>query len=434
MKFLSANDQPGQHAPSWYAATAPSAQVRPPLHHEMRVDVCVIGAGLTGLSSALHLAEAGLSVCVLEAHRIGWGASGRNGGQVGDGFSTDPRTLEKRYGRSTADLLWSVGQRAVDTVTTLIEKHRIDCEWQPGILACQYRPRQLDDASALLAFLADRHGYTGALLQDARQTAQQTGTDCYAGSVYYADSGHLHPLKLVQGLAQAAQRAGAAVFEQSKVVSVRQTRQAMTVTTDHATVHSDFAVLGCNGYLDDLEPAITRRVMPINNFIVVTAPLTDDVPPVLPSGRAVYDSKFVVNYFRRTPDNRLLFGGGENYRYRFPRDIRALVGRPLSKIYPQLDGIALDHAWGGTLAITRSRLPYFYRNGRMLSVSGYSGHGVAMAVLAGRLMADAIRTREATEFTALSRIPAKRFPGNNNTRAPLLAAAMSWYALLDRLN
>ena len=429
---LHANDRDGEHPPSWYAATAAPPPAQAPLRGDVRADACVIGAGFTGLSAALHLAQRGLETVVIDAHRMGFGASGRNGGQLGSGQRRDQAWLERVAGADDARRLWDLAEEAKALARSLIETHRIDCHLKPGVAHFGFTRREVAQMHAEADHLAERYGYERIEKIDRDAGQAICPSPRYAGGTLDSGAGHLHPLAYALGLGRAAIAAGARVFEGTKALRLEPGRP-VTVHTDGGRVTADHAVLACNGYLGHLDPSVAARVMPINNFIAATAPLGADAARVLARDVAVADTRFVVNYFRLSHDGRLLFGGGESYGVRFPRDIAAVVRRPMTKIFPHLRDVPIDYAWGGTLAITMRRMPHFARPGPgVLSASGYSGHGVAMATLAGRLMADAIGG-EAAGFDTMARIPARRFPGGTSLRKPLLALAMTWYSMRDRL-
>ena len=427
MNLLFANDRPGVHPPSWYAATAVAAPDRPALMGDRRADVCIVGAGYTGLSAALHLARAGLSVVVLDAHRAGWGASGRNGGQVGSGQRMDQDWIQARL-PADARALWDIAEEAKALVRDLgADMPGVD--WRPGIAHALRKPAEVAAARRYADRLARDYGYDRIEPLDRDALATILGSNAYAGGELDHGAGHIHPLNLALGLAAAAQAAGAVIHDQSAALGIEAGPPAR-VRTAKGTVSADHLIVACNGYLGGLEPAVAARVMPINNFIVATEPLGDLAPMTRPV--AVADSRFVVNYWRQTPDGRLLFGGGESYGYRFP-DIAATVRKPMLRVYPQLAGARIDHAWGGTLAITVNRMPCFLRlRPHVLSASGYSGHGVAMATMAGRILAQAVQGL-AGQFDVMARVPTPRFPGGARLRHPVLVLAMTWFALRDRL-
>lgn len=432
MNLLYSNDRRGEYPASWYAATATPPAPRAPLRGEVRADVCVLGAGFTGLSAALHLAEAGLRVVVIEAHRAGFGASGRNGGQLSSGQRMAQDDLEQMVGREDAAKLWTLAEDAKGLVKSLITRHSIDCDLKPGVAWTGFSAREMRELHGYAALLQERYGYDRIETFDRDGFAALCPSPAYHGGILDHDAGHLHPLNFALGLARAAEAAGAQIFEGTQAHHLEQ-RSPAILRADKGRVVADHVVLAGNGYLSGLSRHVAARVMPINNFVVATEPLGDRAAEVLTRDIAVADSKFVVNYFRLSPDKRLLFGGSESYGYRFPRDIAAAVRKPMLKLFPELRDTRIDYAWGGTLAITMKRMPCLARLApNILSASGYSGHGVGTATFSGKLMAQAI-TGEASGFDTLSRLPCPVFPGGTVARSPLLALAMSWYALRDRL-
>lgn len=421
------------HISSWYAASANAAPDLPPLHGETRAEVCVIGGGYTGLSTALHLAARGVDVILLEAERIGWGASGRNGGQVSTGQRRPQRELEQRLGDEHARLLWELGLDAVALVRDLVARHGIACDLKPGVLYAGWKPRDAAYLQQEAQHLRARYGYTHCHDVSAAEMRTLSGTAVFSGGLLDEGAVHLHPLNYALGLAEAARRAGSRMHEQSRVLGYDDGPR-IRVRTAQGTVLAEHLVLACNGYLGRLEPRVAGRIMPINNFILATAPLDETTArEINPRDLAMQDSRFVINYWKLSADRRLLFGGGENYRARFPADIRSLVRRHMLEIYPQLADVRIDYAWGGTLAITRRRMPAFGRLPHNVHYAlGYSGHGVPTATLAGKLLAEAIAGRPAG-FDVMARIPTPRFPGGTLLRYPGLVLGLLYYALRDRL-
>jgi gamma-glutamylputrescine oxidase len=390
-----------------------------------------VGAGYTGLSAALHLAQAGRKVVVLEAHRAGFGASGRNGGQLGSGQRVEQPYLEKMVGMDAARQLWALGQDAKNLVKSLIAAQDIDCYLRPGVAWTAQNAADVADLHRYADHMQRVYDYSVEVFSPD-DFAALCPSPVYKGGVVDWDAGHLHPLRFALGLARAAEAAGAVIHERSAVQSVHHGAVA-TLRTEAGTVVADHVIFACNGYLGDLDARVAARVMPINNFIAATAPLGAEAARILTRDIAVSDSRFVVNYFRLSHDGRLLFGGGESYGYRFPGDIAAAVRKPMCQIFPHLRDVAIDYAWGGTLAITMKRLPYLSRVApNALSASGYSGHGVGTATHAGKLMADAV-VGQSDGFDALAAIATTPFPGGVALRSPLLALAMTWYSLRDRL-
>ncbi len=432
LDILTANDRPGQYPASYYAASTTPLAPMPAATGEMRADVVVIGAGYTGLSAALHMAQAGLDVVVLEASRVGSGASGRNGGQVGTGQRLDQDDLESLVGKERARALWDLAVEAVDLTKALAAEHAPDAGFVPGVIHADHKPRFVKHSHDFARKMQEDYGHDAIRALSREELRALCASDAYHGGTIDMAAGHLHPLAYALGLARAAIGAGARLHEMSRVTRVGEGAPTV-VETDRARITADHVLWAANGYLGHAERQVAARVMPINNFIVATEPLGDLAQELLPENHAVADSKFVINYFRLSQDGRMLFGGGESYGYRFPKDIAAKAGRPMREVFPQLKDAKVDYAWGGTLGITLNRMPHFARlRGNVLSASGFSGHGVAMATLAGKLAAEAVKG-QAGRFDLMAEVPTPRFPGGVALRYPLLVAGMVWFALRDRL-
>lgn len=432
MNPLYRNDRIGQFPKSWYAATCDIPDERPPLYGHLEVDVCVIGAGFTGLSAALNLVHKGFTVCVLEAHRAGFGASGRNGGQVGSGFNKSQVWLAKTMGDGPARALWEMAEEAKTDLRENIAAFAPDARYRAGVAHGGYTAAEVACEHKDAAFLAQTYGYDQIESLDQAQMRDLVKSEQYVGGVLDNGAGHIHPLRYVLGLARAAEAAGVVIYERSEVHRIEKGDIAQ-VSTDKGCVKAKFVVVAGNGYLPGIERKIAAKVMPINSFIGATAPLGDDAAQVLSRDIAVADSKFVVNYFRMSEDNRLLFGGRESYSIGFPRDIKTALHERMRALFPQLDGVGFDYVWGGTLGITVSRLPAVQRLApNIMSAAGFSGHGVALSGFAGKVMAEAI-AGQAGRFDLLSSLPTPSFPGGTAARAPLLALAMTWFAMRDRL-
>ncbi|MFT6674436.1 MAG: gamma-glutamylputrescine oxidase [Sulfitobacter sp.] len=432
MNLLYANDRRGQYPASWYAATATPSERFPTLKGAQKADVCVIGGGYTGLSAALHLAQAGRDVILIDAQRVGFGASGRNGGQLGSGQRVEQDGLEKMLGAAPASTLWQMGEEAKNLVKSLIRDHGINCHLKPGVAWTASDTSDLRHLHEYAAHLQTRYGYDQIETLDHAALQGVCPSPDYVGGILDRGAAHLHPLNYALGLARAAVAAGVRIFETSPAHHITEGAKTL-VQTDAGQIEAGHVVLACNGYLGGLNRKVAARVMPINNFIAATEPLGAGIKDVLPRDVAVADSRFVVNYFRLSHDGRLLFGGGESYGYKFPKDIAAKVRKPMSVIFPHLADVKIDYAWGGTLGITMKRLPYVARVGKnILSASGYSGHGVGTATHAGALMARAIQG-DGDGFDTMASIPTHPFPGGAALRNPLLVLAMSWYSLRDRL-
>ncbi len=423
------------HAPSLYAARADAGLAFPPLTESVRADVAIVGGGYTGLSAALHLAEAGIDVVLVEANRIGWGASGRNGGQLHTGQRRDQDWLEEHLGADAARRLWTLAEEAKATTLDLIEKHAIACDWRPGLIEAVHRQRLVADEIAYVDKLKRAYGYEAVTWLDRAALAQAIGTDVYFGGRRDARAGHLDPLKFAQGLARAAKQAGARIFEATRATRITgEATTGFTVATSSATVSADTVILAGNGYLSGVDSQVEAHVMPIDNYIVATEPIGAGRPGgLIPNGEAVSDTRFVVYYFRPNADGRLVFGGGETYGHHHRSDIAALVRKHLGGIYPQLAEAPLAYAWGGTLAITLQRLPYIRRvRPGVYAAAGYSGQGVAIAPFAGKVLAEAIAGNPA-RLDTFAALPISAFPGGALLRFPALVAAMTWYRLRDSL-
>ena len=433
MDILTVNGDLGRYPASYYAATAHPFEAAAAPAGEIRCDVCIVGGGFTGVSSALHLARRGYRVVLLEAHRIGWGASGRNGGQVNTGMRLDQPALEEKYGHETAYRLWTVAVQAVDLVKGLIAEHGIDCDFRPGVIHSSHRAADAAHFAGLVETMRSGYGVETLELLDREALHALLPTDFYCCGLLDRDAGHLHPLNYLFGLARVAQTHGAVLHETARVISIEKGSPAV-VKTQTATIRADHVVVGVNGYGGNLVGEDAPFVMPINAYIGTTRPLSEDeAARVLTRDHAVADSKFVINYFRLTKDRRLLFGGGESYGYRFPADLDGIVRRPMAQVFPHLRDVPFDYRWGGTLGITMSRMPHFRRHaGNILTAGGFSGQGVALATLAGQVIADTI-AGQAERFDLMASLPSTAFPGGVAMRLPLLVLAMTWYALRDRL-
>jgi gamma-glutamylputrescine oxidase len=431
LNLLHANDRTGEYPASYYAATRTALDPFPALQGETRADVAIVGGGYMGLSAALHLAEKGLKVVLLEAHRVGFGASGRNGGQVGSGQSQDQDWLESAVGKDHARRLWDMAEDAKALVNDLITRHAMPVTFRPGVAHACYTDAEVRDAHAYAERLARDYGYMQTDILDRPAIRHLIGSDVFAGGAVDRGAGHIHPLNFAIGLAKAAAAAGARIHEETEVHHL-DPGPKVTLRTADGQVIADHVILAGNGYLGGLEPSYPTRVMPINNFILATEPLGDRATELLAEPVAVADTKFVVSYWRLSDDNRLLFGGGESYGYRFPDILKAVRG-PMLKIYPQLRDVKITHTWGGTLAITMNRMPALMRpHPNILAGSACSGHGVALSTLTGKLLAEAV-SGNASGYDLLASVPQPRFPGGTTLRWPLLVLAMTWYSMRDRL-
>lgn len=417
---------------SYYLASANGFTAAPMLEGDIEADLCVIGGGCTGLSAALHAAEAGYSVILLEGGRIGWGASGRNGGQIIPGLRKGAVELVDRYGAEDARRLFELGVEARYVLVDLIERHGIDCDLKStGHLVAAVKPADLEDIAKEVECLARVMDYPHAVPVDRFEIAAEIGTDGYCGGLLDRLGGHYHPLNFTLGLAEAARKAGVRLFEQSPASSIENTASGVRVKTASASVNARFGVLAGDALLGQLEPGIARHIMPVGNYLVATEPL-GDWATLLPNDRAVSDSRFVVNYYRLSADRRLIFGGGERYTPSPPADIAEFAGAHMRRVFPHLANRRIDYAWGGVVSVTRTRLPHFGRIGNFFFAHGYSGLGVALSSFAGQLIGEAMQGT-AERFDLMARFAPRAFPGGRILSDPLYVMAMLWYAMRDRL-
>jgi gamma-glutamylputrescine oxidase len=417
---------------SWYEETAGERPAHPALDGDRRADVVIVGGGYTGLSAAAHLASAGIEVTLVEARRFGDGASGRNGGQLGTGQRAWAEELEAELGFTRARALFDLAEEAKAHLLDFAMTNHIEIDYQPGQMSVAHKRRYVKSYEAHAALMRERFGYEHIAFMDARETAERLGSPVYFGGVRDTGTGHIQPMKLVVGTVRVAAEAGAHLFENTRAAGISSSAGKVRVTTDKGTVTAEKALVAVNAYGGDLEPAIAAHVMPIGSFIGATMPLGED-SPVLPGFEAVDDSRFVVRYFRRAKDGRLLFGGREIYSTTEPAGIRDAIRRQIAEVYPALKGVEITHAWGGYVGITMPRRPFVREvMPNVISAGGYSGHGVMLSNFIGKLYAETIAgNRDRLRLLEDLRIPP--FPGGRALRAPLLFLALNWYALRDRI-
>ena len=417
---------------SYYAATAGPAPKRPPLEGERRVEVCIVGAGFTGLSAAVELAERGHEVLLLDAAKVGWGASGRNGGQIVNGLNASLETIKGRYGAATADFVATVVQEGGRIVRDRVSRHGIDCDLKDGNLFTAFSPRQMRELEAKQA-LWRNHGIDNFEMLDREGVRRHVASDAYAGGMLDRSGGHLHPLNLALGEAAAFESLGGAIREQSPVVRVDDIAGRPVVHTPRGTVRPDALILAGNAYLGDVVPEIADRVMPFSTQIMATEPLGERGRALLPTDVCVEDVRYVLDYYRLSADGRLLWGGGTVYGGTDPADIRAKLGPNLERIFPSLKGVRIDFAWSGNCAISFSRVPQLGRIGqRTYFAQGYSGHGLVGSHLFGRILGEAVDGDRA-RFDVFERVPWIPFPGGRRFAVPYSMLGSWWYGLRDRL-
>lgn len=417
---------------SWYLDTV-RVQLgpAPALTGNQRADVCVVGGGITGCSAALHLAQRGYRVKLLEARRIGWGASGRAGGHVQPGLGTDMEAVAAGLGPDDARRVWGITLEAMDLLESLVDEHRIPCDLQHGYVHAAVRPRHLRYYRELQRRLADDYGYEDMYWLDRDALHERVRTDHYLGGLYEPRAGSLHPLNYTLGLARAAQSQGVELHEDSPVTRIERGSAALVHTAD-GSVRADHVVLACNAYLDDLEPALRAKIMPVSNYVVATEPLNDErIEDTLPRHDAVSDANFVLDYYHLSADRRLLYGGEVSYDGREPRNLRRRLEAKMVRLFPVLRGVRIEYMWGGRVGITLNRFPHFGRvHDNVYFAHGYSGLGLAMAGMAGKLLSEVVGG-QAERFDVFTRMRHRDFPGGRRLRTPLLVLATTFYRLRD---
>ncbi|MBV8047951.1 MAG: FAD-binding oxidoreductase [Paludibacterium sp.] len=421
------------HVDSYYAATATPWVTRPPLDGDARFDVCVIGGGLAGVSTALNLAERGFKVGLLEGSQIGFAASGRNGGQVISGFACDMDTLRRQAGDEYARAFWDMSVEAVEIIDARVKQHAIDCDWTRGYCTVAVKPRQLRALAAWQREAETRYGYRQYDFWERDRLRGELASERYVGGLYDPLAGHLHPLNYTLGLARAAEAAGVTIFENTPVQSIVRAPSPQAVTAS-GTVSCQHLVLACNVFGGRLAPELASRIMPVGTYVIATEPLGPArARSLIANNMAVCDSNFVLDYYRLSADQRVLFGGKVSYTGREPRQLGQAMRQDMLRVFPQLADVRIDYAWGGFVDITMSRAPDFGRLDKSIYyLQGFSGHGVNITGIAGKMLAEAI-AQESTRLELFSRLRHRPFPGGTRFAAPALALGMLYYRLMDYL-
>jgi gamma-glutamylputrescine oxidase len=422
-----------QHVGSYYAASANPSPERPPLEGDVRADVCVVGGGIAGCSAALDLAARGYSVVLLEARRVGWGASGRSGGQAIFGFGASQETIVAQAGIDVARRMWDLSVEALALLRRRVAEHAIDCDLQWGHLHVATRERQRRELEELQRELEDCYGYGDTRLMDRDEVESLLATRRYCAGLFDPGSGHLHPLNYTLGLARAAETAGARIHESTLVTAIAPGAK-VKVSTGRGTVTASHVVLARGGYLDGVRTPADWRVMPVGTYVVATEPLgAERMGALMRENYAVADVNFVLDYFRCSADHRLLFGGRVSYSGIDASDDGRATRARMLRVFPQLADARVDYVWGGYVDISMNRAPDFGRVApNVLYLQGFSGHGIAMAGMAGRLAAEAV-AGQAERFDLFGRLPHSVFPGGPALRTPALVLGMLWYRLRDLL-
>ena len=414
---------------SYYAATAQPWRSSCEIGEYLTFDVAVIGGGFTGLSAALACAERGFSVVLIEREHIGFGASGRNGGQLIPGLRWTASELEQEFGRDRADALFGLCWRD-NRVKARIEKHGIDCDLKTGHLEAAWKPKDFDAMKRETEFLASRFAYQSEVVAK-QDMAAHIASPLYHGGILDPQGGHFHPLNYALGLARAAEAAGVCIREGERAHHITDNPEGPGIMTDRAHIGARYVIDATDSWIGHVEPDLGRYTVPIMNYNIATAPLAN-ADALLPTDAAVADSRFVLNYFRLSADKRLIFGGGERYSQPPPRDIAAFVRPFMAEVFPQIADAKIDYGWGGAVAVTMNRLPHIGRRGNVFFAHGFSGHGALVTTLAGELIAEAM-AETAERFDMLANLPSQPFPGGRWLRRPLATLGLLYYAIRDRL-
>jgi gamma-glutamylputrescine oxidase len=419
--------------PSYYQATASQWEACPPLQGAASTDICVVGGGLAGLSAALNLAERGFAVTLLEGSAIGFGASGRNGGQVIAGYACGTDTLRAQLGSELARVMWELSVEAVDIIDERVRKHGIECDWTRGFCNAAIKPRHMQELEAWQREAETDFGYSGMQLWDKAVLAQQLGSERYLGGLFDPRSGHLHPLNYTLGLARAAIVAGVKIYEQTPVLRLEQGAQPV-VHAEQGLVRCQHVVLACNAYIGQLVPQLERKIMPAGTYVIATEPLgRERASSLIANQMAVCDTNFVLDYYRLSADHRLLFGGKVSYSGREPHDLAGAMRQDMLRVFPQLADVKVDYAWGGFCDITVNRAPDLGRlDGNIYYMQGFSGHGVNVTGIAGKVIAEAI-AGTAGRLDLFARLKHRDFPGGKLLRTPALVLGMAYYRMKDAL-
>ena len=421
-----------QHTTSYYAASANPTPSRPPLQGRHETDVCVIGAGYTGISTALFLLEQGFKVTVLEAVKVGFGASGRNGGQIVNSYSRDIDVIERSAGAQQARMMGEMAFEGARIIRERVAKYNIQCDLKNGGVFAALNEKQMGHLQAQKK-LWERYGHTQLEMLDQRRINEVVNTDRYVGGMLDMSGGHIHPLNLVLGEAEAVESLGGIIHEHSTVTRIEQGAKPV-VHTDKGQVVANFVVVAGNAYLGNLVPQLAAKSMPCGTQVITTEPLSDELAQsLLPQDYCVEDCAYLLDYYRLSGDKRMIFGGGVVYGARDPANVEALVRPNLIKTFPQLKDVKIDYAWTGNFLLTLSRLPQVGRIGDNIYYSqGCSGHGVTYTHLAGKILAEAIRG-QAERFDAFASLPHYPFPGGRLFRVPFTAVGAWYYQMRDKL-
>ena len=421
---------------SFYRTSIGDLNSQDQLTTDTDTDVCVIGGGLTGISTAINLSKKGYSVVLCEARKIGWGASGRNGGQLGIGMRKDQYTIEKKLGLSHAKELWNLGLESVDEVKNLIKEHNINCHLVNGVMSTACFEKDIDEYKFEIDHMSKNYNFEGYKFFNKTEIRKEISSKMYLAGMLNSRSYHINPLKLTIGLAKVAQENKVMIFENTSVAKIIEKGDRVLIVTEKATIKANKVVVACNGYLDTLLGSKKNKFIPINNYVVATEPLGEKkAREIIKNNYAVCDTRFIIDYYRFSEDWRMVFGGGETFTSNFVKNSKSFVAKRMNKVFPQLENVKIDYSWGGTLAITVNRLPHFgtMMNNKISYAFGYSGHGLALSVLAGKLIAENI-DGYSERFKFFSDINHMSIPFGSLFRRPIYSSAILYYKIRDFLN
>ena len=420
-------------ASSWYEATARRQAPQPALAGDVEADVCVVGGGIAGCSTALHLAERGYRVVLLESERVGFGASGRSGGQLLPGYASGMAKLAAQLGKADAKRLWDISVEGVELTRDLIDRHRIDCDLAWGHLHVGIKPRQRDELKEWQREQEDDYGYRKLQFLERNEVAQRIASKRYVAGLYDSGAGHLHPLRFTIGLGQAAIAAGVRLHENSRVVAIDR-GPTVTIRTEGGSVRAKYVALCANIGHNDLSRTLARKTIGIASYMVATRPLGEArAAALLRDNLAVADINWIIDYYRRSPDHRLLFGGRVSYSGIDPLGTARATRQRMLNVFPQLADAEIEYAWGGIIDISMSRAPDFGRlDPNIYYLQGFSGHGMVLTSIAGKIIAESI-AGQAERFDIFAKLRHHDFPGGRLFRRPTLVLAMTWFRLRDFL-
>lgn len=421
------------HIDSYYAASANPSPERPSLKSDITTDILIVGAGYSGLSTGLHLVEKGYKVTIIEAAHVGWGASGRNGGQIVNGLNASLQTIKKRYGTDTANFVAGLVQEGGEIIRERIKTYDIHCDLKNGNIFTAYTGAHMRELEERLNLWAS-YGIRNQEILDRDKLRAHVNSDVYVGGVIDHSGGHMHPLNLALGEAAAFESLGGVIYEQTPAVNVDTTAAKPSVTTPSGSVTCNTLVLCGNAYLGHVVPTLASRVMPVSTQIIATEPLGEGLArELMPTDVCVEDVRYILDYFRLSADKRMLFGGGLVYGGTDPSDIKAKLLPNMTKVFPQLKNAKVDFAWSGNFALSFSRVPQMGRIGsNTYFAHGYSGHGVTGSHTFGRILSEAI-DGDRSRFDVFEKVPWFPFPGGRMFRVPYSMAGSWWYALRDKL-